>query len=222
MLVWAALIVFLEGEGEQDGASLLSPCFPGPLFSPQTRLLFLSWEWGNPLAGLSWRIGMREALGLTVLKNSGYADNQEVVAVSLGALLPNRNSLEGALKKPEGSHSGEGKEGERSGGLLLQPPSEIWPPRGQELPWSLPLLSGDGRRAVCPPTPPLPRLSARLCGCMGRHSSRTQVVLLEDAGRGAVGAMLCTWAPAPGECDMSHRHAGGEERHLPAQPQPTS
>ena len=187
MLSLGCLLNCVSGrEGEQGWRTSALPCFPGPLFSPPDQVAFFwAGSGGSPLAGLSWRWNAGDP-GLDCFKKQWpHADNQEVVAVSLGALLPNRNSLEGRC--PEGARGATTLVRARRANAQVASCLAallIWPPRGQELPWSLPLLSGDERRAVCPPHP-LPLLQA-----VTEHrgeppantAPRTQVVLLEDAG----------------------------------------
>lgn len=159
--------------------NLCSPMLPRPpLLSPRPGCFLLSWEWGQP---------------------SGWA-LLEVVAVSLGALLPNRNSLEGRC--PEGARGAATLVRARRANAQVASCLAallIWPPQGQELPWSLPLLSGDGRRAVCPPHPLLCPGWRTLVWLYGPTQLQgPKLCCWKMLGRGAVGAMLCTWAPAPG------------------------
>ena len=188
-------------EGEQGWRTSALPCFPGPLFSPPDQVAFFwAGSGGSPLAGLSWRWNAGDP-GLDCFKKQWpHADNQEVVAVSLGALLPNRNSLDGRC--PEGARGATTLVRARRANAQVASCLAallIWPPRGQELPWSLPLLSGDERRAVCPPHPLLCPVWRTLVWLHGPTQLQgPKLCCWKMLERGAVGAMLCTWAPAPG------------------------
>lgn len=96
----------------------------------------------------------------------------------------------------------EGDEGEVSGNFL--PISLlIWPHWGQKFSLSLPLLSEDGRRTVCP-------LLFFLLAQTGRYfsgdkgtwvevASRAQIRLLEDAGQMGCQGSALNMSPSPQE-----------------------
>lgn len=209
--------MFLEGRESRDGEPLLSHAPQPPTSLAQTKLLSSELgAGGSPLGGLSWRWNAGDP-GLDCFKNQWpHADNWEVVAASPSALLPNRNSLEGRC--PEGARGAATLvRARRVNAQVASCPAAllIWPPRGQELPWSLPLLSGDGRRAVCPPHP-------LLCPgwrTLGQHSSKDPSCVVRRCwGKGLSEPCSAHGLQPPEECDTSRRRAGGGRRHLPAQP----
>lgn len=96
--------MFLEGRESRDGEPLLSHASQAPSSLPQTRLLSSELGVGAALWLGSPGGGMREALGLTVLKNSGptLTTRRWWLFLSVPYFLIGTHWKGGALKEPEG------------------------------------------------------------------------------------------------------------------------